>query len=101
MSQPQLPPSDGDWLAWCDTFYPFDPKWETILLVRQPDDRATPQSQSELNDLRGIRSREQAALLASVWFHIRARSEKSRAKTLGATTRELDEIDEAIGARYD
>jgi hypothetical protein len=100
MTEPHQPPADGDWLAWADTHYPFDPKWETILLTRSPEHRATPQSQSELNDLRGLRDRNQAAMMASVWYNIRTKSAVLRARECGTTTRELDALDEAITGRY-
>lgn len=101
MIEPPQPAPDGMWLDWVDAFYPFDPKWETILIRRQPEERATPQSQSELNDLRGLRDRNQAAMMASVWYNIRKRTAASRAKQCGTTTHELDELDEAITGRYE
>lgn len=100
MTEPHAPPPDSDCLAWVDQHYPFDPSWETILLRRMPEERATPQTQSELNDLRGIRDREQAALLASIWYRIRANTERQRAKDLGTTRRELADIDDTITGRY-
>lgn len=100
MIEPRQPPADNDWLTWADQHYPFDPKWETILLKRLPEDRATPQSQSELNDLRGLRDRTQAAMMASVWYNIRKRCAASRARQCGTTTRDLDDLDATITGRY-
>jgi hypothetical protein len=100
MTEPHQPPADGNLLTWADIHYPFDPKWETILLTRLPEERAAPQSQSELNDLRGLRDRNQAAAMASVWYNIRTKYAVLRAKECGTTTRELDALDEAIAGRY-
>lgn len=60
-------PQDGDWLAWCDRNYPFDPRWERHLLTRT--ERPKPATEQQLNDLRGIADRSMATHLAQLWFY--------------------------------
>lgn len=59
-------PADGDWLAWVNRHFPFDEEWERHLLTRV--ERPEPGSEEQLNDLRGLASRETAAQLAEKWF---------------------------------
>lgn len=60
-------PRDGNWLAWANACYPFDPAWERYLIERT--ERPHPGTEEQLGDLRGIRDRATAAYLASIWFY--------------------------------
>jgi hypothetical protein len=67
MKMPFVKELPATWQRWCDEEYPFDPKWESILLHRTTEQRAPVGHPTELNDLRGIRDRELAAMLAPLW----------------------------------
>jgi len=64
------PPDDGNWQAWADQHYPFDPRWERFLRTRRHPPQ--PGSEKQLDDLRGI-SRVAfpgtAGRMAQLWFH--------------------------------
>lgn len=59
-------PADGNWLAWVNRNYPFAEDWERYLCTRT--ERPEPGSDEQLNDLRGVCDRRQAAELAELWF---------------------------------
>jgi len=68
------------WRLWVDAKYPYDSRWRAHLLTRQH--RPFPGSAEELDDLRGIRDREQASSLAALWFHLGTREwERARRST--------------------
>jgi hypothetical protein len=60
-------PQDGNWLAWVNRNYGFDERWQEHLLKRT--ELPKPGSAEQLDDLRGIASRETAAMLAELWFY--------------------------------
>jgi hypothetical protein len=61
------PPADGNWDAWVDAHYPFDPKWQQHLRCRNRPPK--PGSGEQLNDLRGVPRELGAAYLAQLWFY--------------------------------
>ena len=70
-------PVNGDWFAWVQNHYPFDPRWEHHICHRT--ERERPGSAEELNDLRGLRDRHQAAELAQMWFYVNENAVKINA----------------------
>jgi hypothetical protein len=60
-------PADGDWRAWVDKHYPFDPRWQRFLQRRTEFPR--PGSADQLEDLRGVPRDLGAAILAELWFN--------------------------------
>jgi hypothetical protein len=60
----------ADWSKWVEANYPYDPKWNSWLFRRLPHRRHPQGSKRELDDLRGIQDRSQAADFARLWFHL-------------------------------
>lgn len=60
----------SEWSEWVEANYPFQERWEKWLGTRQAHRKPIPGSRQELEDLRGVRDRDQTADLARLWFHL-------------------------------
>lgn len=69
MLLPKMSQPDSVWLEWVNTEYPYAPGMERWLRTRQPHQRAPVGSRKELDDLRGIRDRSTAVMLARLWVN--------------------------------
>jgi hypothetical protein len=67
MRMPSVKAKRELWSQWVELRYPFDSKWERHLKTRQPHQRPPMGHADELNDLRGMRDRSQAAMFAIFW----------------------------------
>jgi|WetSurMetagenome_2_1015567.scaffolds.fasta_scaffold30422_4 hypothetical protein len=61
------PPADGNWLAWVNTHYPFERRWQRYLQTRT--ERPQSGSEQQLEDLRGVPRDWGAVQLAQLWFY--------------------------------
>lgn len=66
---PRMKATDDEWLRWIDREFPFAPGMERWLITRQPHQRGQVGSRRELEDLRGIRDRSMAVMLARLWLN--------------------------------
>jgi hypothetical protein len=70
MTIPKITDTREKWSEWLESKYPFAPVFEQSLCKRMPYKRAEPGTPQELDDLRGIRDREQAIDFAVMWARL-------------------------------
>lgn len=114
MNHPEMDAKIDAWLLWVEKEFPFDPRCEKRLRLRQDRDRPACGSRQELEDLRGVadpvnlsnpsgvRTRFIAAVLARMWFGARELERSEHWRKSGADSRvverDLDDLDKAIDA---
>lgn len=99
MRHPEFTAMDSEWVEWVNRRYPFEPKWEKYLLTRDAVERdRSIRDREQLEDIRGLRDRHSAAMLAKLFFGMEAKGWQGEARP---TRRRQMFNQEACGEDYD